>query len=138
MAARLITADSSVVVAALSGWHVSHAVSLEALDDVERLPVHVLMESYSVLTRLPRGLAISAVEAAERLKAEFPGGALGLSVDDHVDLLGLLGRSRVIGGAVYDAVVGYSAQRAGALLLTGDRRALRTYEALGVDVELVG
>ncbi len=42
------------------------------------------------------------------------------------------------GGAVYDALVGAAARRAGTRLLTADGRALPTYETLGVNVERVG
>jgi hypothetical protein len=43
----------------------------------------------------------------------------------------------VIGGAVYDLVVALSAARAGAVLLSLDRRAATTYGAAGVDYELL-
>jgi predicted nucleic acid-binding protein len=43
----------------------------------------------------------------------------------------------VTGGAAYDALVGLTAKVAGATLLTRDRRAVRTYELLDVDYELV-
>lgn len=137
MATRLITADTSVVVPGLTAWHGSHATSLAALDGVRRLPAHALVESFSVLTRLPGGRAIGATPAAERLAEEFPEPPLVLSTADHDALLRLLGRGNIVGGAVYDAVVGLSAQRAGAVLRSRDARARRTYDALGVDVELV-
>ena len=41
------------------------------------------------------------------------------------------------GGAIYDALVGASAAYAGATLLTLDRRAVRAYEAVGVDFRLL-
>lgn len=45
---------------------------------------------------------------------------------------------RITGGAVYDALVGFTAKLAGARLLSRDRRAERTYRAVGVDYELIG
>ncbi|MBK9180934.1 MAG: hypothetical protein IPM45_15460 [Acidimicrobiales bacterium] len=44
----------------------------------------------------------------------------------------------VEGGAVYDGLVGLTAAQHGETLLTRDRRAIRTYELLGVRYEVVG
>jgi predicted nucleic acid-binding protein len=52
-------------------------------------------------------------------------------------LINYLAVHNVIGGATYDALVGSTARAAGATLLTRDRRALRTYELLQVEYELV-
>ncbi|MEX2240756.1 MAG: PIN domain-containing protein [Burkholderiales bacterium] len=49
----MIAADTSVVVAAFASWHEGHAAALRALGRGVRVPAHVLLESYSVLTRLP-------------------------------------------------------------------------------------
>ena len=48
--------------------------------------------------------------------------------------LATLGRA---GGAVYDAIIGLTARRAGTTLVTADRRAVPVYEALGVPFELL-
>lgn len=138
MAARLITADTSVVVPGLGTWHEAHGTCVPALRDVTRLPGHVLLESTAVLTRLPGGRAVSAADVVDVLATEFPGEPLCLSPSEHLDLLAEFARVRLVGGAVYDAVVGVSARRAGALLRTRDKRASRTYAVLGVDVEMVG
>lgn len=42
----------------------------------------------------------------------------------------------IVGQAVYDALAGHAARAAGVPLVTRDARALGTYAALGVDVEL--
>ncbi len=44
--------------AALSAWHESHDAAAEALEAVRVLPAHAMLETYSVLTRLPGGLAV--------------------------------------------------------------------------------
>lgn len=49
----MIAADTSVVVAAFASWHEGHESALVALARRPRLPGHVALESYSVLTRLP-------------------------------------------------------------------------------------
>ena len=43
----------------------------------------------------------------------------------------------IAGGAIYDALVGLAARAARQTLLTRDQRALSTYQALGIDIELV-
>lgn len=45
--------------------------------------------------------------------------------------------ARLTGGAIYDALIAATANHAGATLLSRDRRAAATYEALGVEYELV-
>lgn len=138
MATRLITADTSVVVPGLTGWHEAHPSCLRALRGITRLPGHVLFETTSVLTRLPGGKSIAARDVVGRLAAGFPGEPLCLSAGQHSELLELLARSRIVGGSVYDALVGFSALCAGAVLRTHDVRALRTYDVVGVQIEQVG
>lgn len=138
MATRLITADTSVVVAGLTGWHDAHERSLRALRGISRLPGHVLIETTSVLTRLPGGRAIAPADVVGRLRAEFPDEPLCLSPAQHREFLDAAARSRIVGGSLYDALVGFSVTVAGALLRTRDLRALRTYAELGVDIEQVG
>lgn len=138
MAARLITADTSVVVAGLTGWHQAHQPSLQALRGITRLPGHVLVETTSVLTRLPGGRAIAPTDVVHSLCSEFAGEPLCLSPSGHLEFLQAVARSRIVGGSVYDALVGFTAGVADALLRTRDRRALRTYELIGVEVEEVG
>jgi len=137
VATRLITADTSVVVAGLTGWHESHGTSLRALRGITRLPGHVLVETTSVLTRLPGGRAIAPADVVARLRAEFPDEPLCLSPGEHTEFLEQVGRARIVGGALYDALVGFSALTAAALLRTSDRRAAQTYEAIGVEIEHV-
>mgnify|MGYP006336831165 CR=1 FL=1 len=47
----MIVADTSVIVAALAGWHTLHDLADAALPSVGI--AHTLVEAYSVLTRLP-------------------------------------------------------------------------------------
>ena len=42
------------------------------------------------------------------------------------------------GGAIYDAVIAWTAKRAHATLVTRDRRAVRVYESVGVRFDLIG
>ena len=54
------------MLAALSAWHERHEAAAEALGDVTALPGHVMLEAFSVLTRLPAGLAVKPAAAAGR------------------------------------------------------------------------
>lgn len=98
----------------------------------------MLVEATAVLTRLPGGRAVAATDVVDVLATEFPGEPLCLTPNEHWELLAEFARGRLVGGALYDALVGAFARRAGAALRTRDARASRTYAVLGVDVEVVG
>ena len=135
----MIALDTSVVVALLATWHEGHETVAEALSgeaDV-RLPEHVALEAYSVLTRLPPPHRLSPAPVLAFLGRRFPGTWLGLDSDGHRELLREAGDLQLSGGAIYDALVGATARSAGARLLSRDRRAAPVYRALGVDHQLL-
>jgi predicted nucleic acid-binding protein len=132
------TADTSVVVPALTSWHESHDIARRAISDVSRLPGHVVLEVVAVLTRLPHGVAVRAGTAVDVVRDAFPDDAWVLTAAQHRDLVTHIATSNMRGGQIYDALVGMTAQVAGAVLLSRDRRALPTYTAVGAAVELVG
>jgi PIN domain len=119
------------VIAALSAWHERHDAAAEALAAVVALPAHVLVEAYSVLTRLPGGLAVGPVLASATLTRRFPGAPLRLDEAARGDLLARLGAAGVVGGASYDGLVALEAAAHGEPLLTLDERAQLTYRRLG-------
>lgn len=121
-----------MVIAGLSAWHEQHEPAAEALANVTALPAHVMVEAYSVLTRLPAGLAVPATIAADVLARRFSGGLLRLPDRDRGGLLGTLAAAGVLGGASYDGLVALEARAHGHDLLTMDRRAQETYQRLGV------
>ena len=133
----MIAVDTSVVVAAFASWHEGHAAAMAALERGPRLVAHVALESFSVLTRLPPPHRAPSTVVAEFLAASFVSPPLALPARAQVDLVESATRAGLSGGAIYDALVGATAKRVGALLLTRDRRAIQTYEALGVRYELV-
>jgi len=126
------------VVAALSSWHEQHAAASEAVAGVIALPAHVVLECYSVLTRLPSGLAVSPRDAASVLARRFTAAPLRAHDDDRATMIGRLARVGVFGGAAYDGLVALEAEAAGESLLTLDRRAQVTYQRLGVEFTLIG
>lgn len=137
-AKRLWAVDTSIAVAALDAAHTSHQTARSAV--VAHSPVlsgHAAFESFSVLTRLPGALRLSAPDAASALRLAF-GDPCWLGGDEQRDLFERIGELGVSGGAIYDALVGEAARVNNRTLLTGDARAARTYGLVGVKFELVG
>ncbi len=136
-----LTCDTSVVVAALSAWHVDNATARDALKRVDWLGAHVLAETVSVLSRLPHGHAVTLQEAAalvRQVAAAQPTTPRQLRADRYLLTFGALGSAGLGGGAVYDAIVGATAREHDATLLSLDRRAQRTYVAVGAAFEALG
>ncbi len=135
----MIALDTSVVVALLATWHEGHPVAAAALRDEKdvRLPGHVALEAYSVLTRLPPPHRLSPAPVLEFLNRRFDLPWLALDSDGQRELLREASDLRLAGGAIYDALVAATARSAGALLLSRDQRAAPVYRALGVDHRLL-
>jgi predicted nucleic acid-binding protein len=129
--------DTSVVVAAFASWHEGHSAAQLALRKQPRLPAHVALEVYSVLTRLPPPHRAAPGVVVSFLEDRFRSPVLLLPAEEHFDLLHTATHLGITGGALYDALVAATAKQAGATLLTRDRRAVRTYEALNATYELV-
>lgn len=130
--------DTSVAVAALDAGHAAHVVCLSAVR--ERRPGlagHAAYETFSVLTRMPGALSIDAPTAQDIMSRVFPQ-VYWLEADAARSLLDRLGTVGIVGGAVYDALVGEAAKTNNSVLLTRDQRARRTYDLLGVNYELLG
>ncbi len=132
-----MTADTSLVVAALSSWHANHDAAADALDGIVALPAYVLTESYAVLTRLPAGLAVAPDTAASVLMARFTDEPLQLTSGARRTLLATLSAAGVGAGASYDGLVALEARAHGRVLLTRDARAQDTYRRLGVEFRVV-
>jgi len=98
---------------------------------------HSLVETYSVLTRLPAPFRAPADVVATFLARRFPDDPLVLPAGDLVGLLERLATVGVHGGAVHDAVIGATAGSADCVLVTLDRRAARTYRLVGCSFELL-
>lgn len=129
--------DTSVAVALVVADHEHHPVVMAALGDkVLGLAGHAAFETFSVLTRLPPPMRRSASVVAHLLRENFPETRF-LSARGAGALLGRLADGRIAGGSVYDALVGAAAVEHGLVLATLDWRALDTYRALGVEVELI-
>lgn len=97
-----------------------------------------MVEAYSVLTRLPGGLAVPALRAAEVLRRRFDGEPLRLPDGERPALLAQLADAGVLGGASYDGLVALEAAAHGRILFTLDQRARDTYQRLGVSFRVIG
>jgi predicted nucleic acid-binding protein len=121
--------DTSVVVAALLGWHENHEVARKALERslaAERivLPAPTLVESYAVMTRLPSPHRLSPTDATALLRETFAGvNTVALDGDEVWQLIDELETSQVAGGRSYDGHILACARKAGAtrLLTFNDR-----------------
>ena len=133
----MIAVDTSVVVAAFASWHEGHASAAAALARKPRVPAHVLIETYSVLTRLPAPHRAPAGLVSAFLSERFGEAPLVLPPRVHLSLVRQAATLFLLGGSIYDALIAATARHARARLLTRDRRAAATYERLGTDFELL-
>jgi predicted nucleic acid-binding protein len=133
----MIAVDTSVVVAAFASWHEGHASAAAALARRPRVPAHVLLETYSVLTRLPPPHRAPAPLVAAFLGERFSSPPLALPGAEHARLVARAAETGIVGGSIHDALVAATVRHAGARLLTRDRRAAPTYERLGVEFDLI-
>jgi len=129
--------DTSAAIALVVEDHDAHSATMEAVGG-RRLGLsgHAWFETYSVLTRLPGAQRRSPADARRLLEHDFPESVF-LDGRGSAELGPEIARLGISGGAVYDALVGAAARQHGRRLVTGDQRARTTYEALGVDVEIV-
>jgi predicted nucleic acid-binding protein len=133
----VIAVDSSVAIAAFSSWHEHHGEAVRVFERGPRLIAHVAFETYSVLTRLPPPHRADPSLVLTFLEEGFRAPFLLLPVGEQHRLLATCTRLGLTGGAAYDALIAATALRAGASLVSLDRRALATYQAVGVGFELL-
>ncbi len=129
--------DTSVAVALCLADHENrgHCLAVVAGRRVG-LAGHAAFETFSVLTRLPSPSRRTPAAASRMVARNFPGTRF-LDDDATRRLLAALPGLGLVGGAVYDAMVGATAMEHGLPLVTRDRRALSTYRALGVELRVV-
>jgi len=128
--------DTSVAVPLLVQSHRAHAAVVRWWKGREvALSGHALVETYSVLTRLPGDLRLAPADAARLLDERFAAPLL-LGAETTGRLPELLAGLQIAGGAVYDALVALAAVEHEAELVTRDARAQGTYDRVGVRVSI--
>jgi predicted nucleic acid-binding protein len=133
-----VLVDTSAAVALVVADHTHHEAVFTALRTRRiGLSGHAAFETFSVLTRLPSPARLTPAAASRLLGRTFPLSRF-LSAVEAAKLLASLAARGVAGGAVYDALVGAAAKQHGIPLATRDLRALQTYRALDVEVEIIG
>ncbi|HEV2063248.1 MAG TPA: type II toxin-antitoxin system VapC family toxin [Thermoanaerobaculia bacterium] len=133
----MIAVDTSVIVPAFASWHEGHRAAAAVLERRPRVPAHALIETYSVLTRLPPPHRAPAGLVADFLSERFNLPPLLLPARAHMELIEQAAEAGLAGGSIHDALVAATARRAGAVLLTRDRRAAPVYERFGASFEFV-
>ena len=131
-------ADTSVLVASFASWHEHHELAFAAMGRIDAVLAHCLLETYSVLTRLPAPHRMTPGVVASFLDRSFRGrAAFALPAAEQQRLVATCAARGLAGGAVTDALIAATCAHAGLKLLTLDSRALPAYAMLGVDHELL-
>lgn len=134
----MIAPDSSVVIAALAPWHDAHGQARAALLEGEvRLPAHVAFETTSALSRMPKGRRIAPAVVLEALERDFQQPWLAMDADGLRDALQRAVGAGVRGGSLYDALIAATAAGHDVKILSADRRALSTYQAMDAEVTFI-
>lgn len=129
--------DTSVAVALSVAGHEGNAASVAAIKGRRiGLAGHAAFETFSVLTRLPGSARRTPATVGRLLSVNFPYTRF-LSAAAAESALRVMATHGIAGGSVYDALVGSAAAEVGVPLLTRDGRALRTYQAMDVEVVFV-
>jgi predicted nucleic acid-binding protein len=129
--------DTSVAVALAVVDHEHHSATVNAMGHRPiGLSGHAAFETFSVLTRLPPPIRRTPGTVFRILSRNFPESRF-LSAEATGNLLDRLTQIGIAGGAVYDALVAAAALEHQLPLATRDRRAIETYRALGVELEIL-
>jgi predicted nucleic acid-binding protein len=136
--------DSNVLIALLCEWHEHHGRTLASYERwlgkhaVVVIPVQAMLESYSVLTRLPAPYRLPPEAAKLAIEETFFRTAVIAELGPEaawgaIDKLSSLGLG---GGRVYDAAIAECVMRAGAtVLLTWNRKYFLPIAPAGLDVQ---
>ena len=130
--------DTSVLVAAFASWHQDHHVAVDEIAKRPTMIAHSMLETFSVLTRLPEPHRADSAMVVEFFERNFPDDPLALAPAAARSVPGTLAKLGVIGGAAHDGLIALTALAGGATLVSLDQRAVPTYGRCGVTFELLG
>jgi predicted nucleic acid-binding protein len=110
--------DTSCLVALLCSWHEHHETTIKEMNQRERsgdkaiLGAHSLVETYSVLTRLPYPYRLSEHDAFELLAQNFSkANVVSLTSVQYWSVLKQCRDSNISGGQIYDALIAACARK---------------------------
>lgn len=126
---------TSMTLPALAAWHESRAAVTAVRRPGDRLPEHVAVDTYAVLTRLLASYRLAPEAPAQVLRRRFPPPYLAADDEQRAELVTRLASAGVAGGAAYDGLVASTALAHGARRLSRDSRARPTYDRLGVGID---
>lgn len=127
-----VAVDTSVAVPLLVQTHPDYQIVTDwARGRRLVLAGHAVVETYSVLTRLPADMRVAPDDAIDMLSAHFVGRLM--VPESHAPRVPeTLAAAGICGGATYDGLVALAAIHHDHPLATRDARARSTYQALGV------
>jgi predicted nucleic acid-binding protein len=135
--ADLLLFDTSAALAFVDAENPFHQSSWDLASTRPRgLAGHAVFEFLSVLTRLPLPKRLQGPDALRLMRSEFPENRF-LPAESMNPLVDEFAQAGVVGGMVYDGLVGACARHHGLMLVTCDRRAKETYRLLGVSYRLL-
>lgn len=129
--------DTSVLVAAFASWHADHDLAVRELTRRPLVVAHSLVETFSVLTRLPEPQRAEPALVAEFLERNFLDPPLTLDPNQFRSVPTTLSEHGIGGGAAYDGLIAITALCHAVQLVSLDRRAESTYRRCGVSFELL-
>jgi toxin FitB len=129
--------DTSIAVAAFGEWNVLNVEACDILDEGAAIPVHALLETYSVLTGFPPPHRAAPDLVDEWISSRFSEVLPAPSVDDQRALITSLAGAGRIGGSIYDGLIALTVKLGKGVLKTADLRAGDVYDLVGVEWELV-
>lgn len=143
---RRVALDTSVIVAALLGAHEHHALAGPFVATCRTsseliLPLPALIESYSVLTRLPLPLRLERTAVRDALRQTFRGHCriVALNGEGGWDLLDHAVTGETTGGAVYDLHIATCALSGAAThLATFNRRHFERFNLADIVIVVPG
>ncbi len=127
-------ADSSVIIPAIASWHAAHAIARKRVGNINAAIGHSLSETYSTLTRMPVRVRHLPELVVAYFQQQFE---YEILLPPYLDSINELQSCGVSGGATSDGLISLAARNAGMKLLSLDRRAIPTNEAVGVEYEIL-
>jgi predicted nucleic acid-binding protein len=137
VAAPIEAPDSSVLIAGYAPEHPFYEDAARSLRGVREggcLIAHTLAEAYAVLTGHYSHPSGNVLRYLNQFMAHPP---VGLSAISYPKVLETLANDNVMGASVHDGLIAAAAAQADLRLLSLDRRAARTYAAVGADYEML-